>query len=43
VNPNFSFSEMAIEICELLAEGKYVAASTIKNFSNKKQILEEKQ
>jgi hypothetical protein len=30
LNPDFSFGEMAMEIRELLAEGKGVAASTIK-------------
>jgi len=40
LDPKFSFSEMVIEIHELLGEGKSVAASTIKNFY---QILEGKQ
>ena len=39
LDPKFSFSEMVIEIHELLGEGKSVAASTIKNFY---QILEGK-
>src|SRR4051812_350888 len=36
LNPNFSFSKMAMEIRELLGEGKDVAASTIKNFYQRK-------
>ena len=36
LNPNFSFSEMIIEIRELLGEGKGVVASTIKNFYQQK-------
>jgi hypothetical protein len=36
LNPNFSFSEMVMEIRELLGEGKGVAASTIKNFYQRK-------
>ena len=36
LNPNFSFSEMAMEIRELFGEGKGVAASTIKNFYQRK-------
>lgn len=35
LNPDFSFSKMANEICELLGE-KGVAASTIKNFYERK-------
>jgi hypothetical protein len=36
LNPDFSFSEMVIEIRELLGEGKGVATSTIKNFYQRK-------
>ncbi len=36
LNSNFSFSEMVIEIRELLGEGKDVAASIIKNFYQRK-------
>ena len=36
LNPDFSFSEMVIEIRELLGEGKGVATSTIKNFYQQK-------
>ena len=32
LNPDFSFSEMVIEIRQLLGDGKGVATSTIKNF-----------
>jgi hypothetical protein len=32
LDPKFSFNEMAFEICNLLGEGKAVAASTIRNF-----------
>jgi len=35
--PNYSFtSEMVIEICKLLGEGKGVTTSTIKNFYQQK-------
>src|SRR5207248_11041265 len=36
LNPNFSFNEMVIEIRQLLGDGKGVAASTIKNFYQRK-------
>jgi chromosome segregation ATPase len=36
LDPKFSFSEMDIEICELLGEGKGVATSAIKNFYQRK-------
>src|SRR6266511_4106627 len=36
MNPNFSFGKMAMEIRELLGEGKGVTASTIKNFYQRK-------
>ena len=36
MNPDFSFSEMVIEIRQLLGDGKGVAASTIKNFYQRK-------
>jgi hypothetical protein len=36
LNPDFSFNEMVIEICQLLGDGKGVAASTIKNFYQQK-------
>ena len=36
LNPDFSFNDMAIEIRELLEEGKGIAASTIKNFYQQK-------
>ena len=36
MNPNFSFGKMAMEIRELLGEGKGVTASTIKNFYQQK-------
>ena len=36
MNPDFSFSEMVIEIRQLLGDGKEVAASTIKNFYQRK-------
>ena len=36
LNPNFSFNEMVIEIHQLLGYGKGVAASTIKNFYQRK-------
>jgi hypothetical protein len=32
LNPDFSFNEMAIEIHQLLGDGKGIVASTIKNF-----------
>src|SRR6266542_769860 len=35
-NPDFSFNEMVIEIRQLLGYGKGVAASTIKNFYQRK-------
>jgi len=39
LNPDFSFNEMVIEICQLLGYGKGVATPTS---INEKPILEEK-
>ena len=36
LNPDFSFNEMVIEICQLLGDGKGVAAFIIKNFYQRK-------